>query len=129
MKIICRSSRGCSYLRSCSKKNCRKQTSIYAGTVFQNSRLSSSILLGIMYCFVAGFRAVDCERALYGDVRYKAIACWYGIYRDIMSAALISSTSDFKFTAGNVSVKTVENDESWFGKNENTTEAQDGKRH
>ena len=33
-----------------------------------------------------------------------------------MSAALISSTSDFKFTASNVSVKTVEIDESWFGK-------------
>lgn len=101
---------------NCNNSKCKKQRSIRAESIFEKSKLPLHDILQILYCFAGGLRAVDTKWILNDSVSYNAISAWYQIFRKIMTWILENDAVDFKFNGADLTLGSVEIDESLFGK-------------
>ena len=69
---------------------CYKKKSIRTGSFFEKSHLHLEVIVTIIYYFVTGVQASQCEYHLKGRATKKSILQWYTYCREICSLYLLT---------------------------------------
>lgn len=69
----------------CSSRKCRSERSIAKGTIFESTKLGWDTATALMYLFVTGVQAYQCQILLEGEIDYRNILDWYSTFRKVMS--------------------------------------------
>ena len=99
------------FLWECSKKNCRKRTSVRKLSIFENSKLSLGLILSLLWNFANRIRAETSAKSF--GVRLGTVQKWYSEFRQKLVFFYEIEKEFIEIGGPN---KTVEIDESMLGK-------------